>query len=230
MSLVSGDTGKLLTVLFFLAASLAVIAFIVILNEGARNIPVSYAKRTRGSRVYAGVDTHLPIRVITAGVIPIIFAMAFLSVPGILGQLLSGAKTHWVADAARQLTTIFSPTGAIYAAAYFILVVAFTYFYTSVVFNSKDIAENLQKQGGFVPGIRPGNQTAAYLKRVVNRITLAGAVGLGLVAVLPFIAEQFTKSQVLTLGGTGLLIVVSVALETLKQLEAQAITTSYEQY
>jgi preprotein translocase subunit SecY len=229
-SLVTGDTGKLLTLVGFLLATLAVIAFVVLLNEGTRNIPVSYAKRTRGSRIYAGVDTHLPLRVITAGVIPIIFALAFLSVPGILGQLLSSAKTHWVAEFARNLTTWFSPTGLIYAGTYFVMVVAFTYFYTSVVFNSKDIAENLQKQGGFIPGIRPGNQTATYLKKVVNRITLAGAVGLGLIAVLPFIAEQFTQSQLLTFGGTGLLIVVSVAIETLKQLEAQAITTSYEQY
>ena len=229
-SLVSGDTGKLFTLIFFLAATLLVIAFIVVLNEGQRNIPVSYAKRTRGDRVYAGVDTHLPLRVITAGVIPIIFALAFLSIPGILGQLLASAKTPWVASAARSLTTIFSTSGPTYAVAYFLLVVGFTFFYTSVVFKPDEIAENLQKQGGFVPGIRPGNQTASYLKRVINRITLAGALGLGLIAVLPFIVEGFTKSQVLTFGGTGLLIVVSVAIETMKQLEAQAVTTSYEQY
>ena len=228
--LVTGDTAKLLTLVGFLVATLAVIAFVVLLNEGTRNIPVSYAKRTRGSRIYAGVDTHLPLRVITAGVIPIIFALAFLSVPGIMGQLLANAKTHWVSAMAHNLTAWFSPTGMIYAISYFVLVVAFTFFYTSVVFNPKDIAENLQKQGGFIPGIRPGSQTANYLKNVVNRITLAGAIGLGLIAVLPFIAEQFTKSQILTFGGTGLLIVVSVAIETLKQLEAQAITTSYEQY
>ncbi len=229
-SLVSGDTGKLFTLFFFLAASLLVVAFIVILNEGQRNIPVSYAKRTRGDRVYAGVDTHLPLRVITAGVIPIIFALAFLSIPGIVGQLLQSAKTPWVASAARSLTTIFSSSGPTYAIAYFLLVVGFTFFYTSVVFKPDEIAENLQKQGGFVPGIRPGNQTAAYLKRVINRITLAGALGLGLIAVLPFIVQGFTKSQVLTFGGTGILIVVSVAIETMKQLEAQAVTTSYEQY
>jgi preprotein translocase subunit SecY len=229
-SLVSGDTGKLFTLIFFLAATLAVIAFIVVLNEGQRNIPVSYAKRTRGDRVYAGVDTHLPLRVITAGVIPIIFALAFLSIPGILGQLLQNAKTSWVAATARSLTSIFSTTGPTYAVAYFLLVVGFTFFYTSVVFKPDEIAENLQKQGGFVPGIRPGNQTSAYLKRVINRITLAGALGLGLIAVLPFIVESFTKSQVLTFGGTGLLIVVSVAIETMKQIEAQAVTTSYEQY
>ncbi len=229
-SLASGDSSKILTLLLFVAATLLLIAFVVILNEGTRNIPVSYAKRTRGTRSYAGVDTHLPLRVITAGVIPIIFALAFLSVPGILGQLLSNAQTPWVAEAARTLSTWYSPSGIIYAVSYFLLVVGFTYFYTSVVFNPKDISENLQKQGGFVPGIRPGSQTATYLRKVINRITLAGAFGLGLVAILPFIAEQFTKSQVLTFGGTGLLIVVAVAIETLKQLEAQAITTSYEQY
>jgi len=229
-SLASGDAGKIITLIGFLIATLAVIAFVVLLNEGQRNIPVSYAKRTRGDRVYAGVDTHLPLRVITAGVIPIIFALAFLSVPGLLGQLLTNAKTHWVAQFASHLTTWFSPNGAVYAVSYFVLVVAFTYFYTSVVFNPKDIAENLQKQGGFIPGIRPGNQTAVYLRKVVNRITLAGAVGLGVIAVLPFIAQSFTNSQTLTFGGTGLLIVVSVAIETLKQIEAQAITTSYEQY
>ncbi len=229
-TLITGDTTKILTAIVLLAAGLLVIAFVVLLNEGTRNIPVSYAKRTRGDRVYAGVDTHLPIRVITAGVIPIIFALAFLSVPGILGQLFQHAKTPWLAHIATSLTSIFSATGWIYAASYFVLVVAFTYFYTSVVFNPTDIAENLQKQGGFVPGIRPGNQTAGYLKRVVNRITLAGALGLGTIAVLPFVLQNFTGSQTLTFGGTGLLIVVSVALETLKQVEAQAITTSYEQY
>jgi len=151
-------------------------------------------------------------------------------VPGLLGQVLSSAKTPWVANAAKELTTLFSTTGAIYAVSYFLLVVAFTFFYTSVVFNPKDVAENLQKQGGFVPGIRPGSQTATYLKNVVNRITLAGAIGLGIIAVLPYIVEAFTHSSSLTFGGTSLLIVVSVAIETMKQLEAQVITTTYEQY
>lgn len=229
-SLASGDVTKLFTLIFFLAGIAAVIAFVVLLNEGTRNIPVSYAKRTRGDRVYAGVDTHLPLRVITAGVIPIIFALAFLSIPGLLGQILQNAKTQWVATFAHDLSLWFTTGSLVYSIAYFVLVVAFTFFYTSVVFNPTDIAENLQKQGGFIPGIRPGNQTANYLKRVINRITLAGAVGLGIIAVLPFTVQAFTKSQVLTFGGTGLLIVVSVALETLKQLEAQVITTSYEQY
>lgn len=229
-SLLSGDTGKLFTLILYFVAVLAVIYFVVMLNEGQRNIPVSYAKRMRGTRIYAGVDTHLPLRVITAGVIPIIFALAFLSIPGLAGQLLANAKTHWVSAVAHWLTTTFAATSAVYAATYFLLVVVFTYFYTSVVFNPKEIAEGLQKQGGFIPGIRPGVQTSEYLGRVVNRITLAGSLGLGLVAILPFIAQAVTHSQVLTIGGTGLLIVVSVALETLKALEAQAITTSYEHY
>jgi len=229
-SLASGDTTKLVTLFFYVIASLAVVAFVVMLNEGTRNIPVSYAKRTRGTKVYAGVDTHMPIRVITAGVIPIIFAVAFLSIPGILGQLLSGAKTAWVASFAKELTVIFSPNGWVYGVSYFLLVVGCTYLYTSVVFRPKEISENLQKNGGFIPGIRPGSQTESYLSKVINRITLAGSMGLGLIAVLPFIAQIFTKSQVLSFGGTGLLIVISVVIETMKQLEAQAVTASYEQY
>jgi preprotein translocase subunit SecY len=229
-ALATGDTTKLVTLFLYAVATLAVIAFVVLLNEGARNIPVSYAKRARGAKQYGGIDTHLPIRVITAGVIPIIFALAFLSIPGILGQLLSGARTHWVAEFAKQITTIFSPNGAVYAISYFVLVVAFTFFYTSVIFRPKEIAENLQKNGGFIPGIRPGSQTQVYLNNVINRITLAGAAGLGIIAVLPFVIQNFTKSQVLTIGGTGLLIVVSVALETLKQVEAQAITSAYDRY
>lgn len=230
LSLAAGDSGKILQLILFAAATLAVVFAVVLLNEGQRNIPVSYARRVRGSKIYSGVDTHLPIRVILAGVIPIIFALAFLSLPGFLGQLFSNAKTAWLASAARTMTTLFSPTGWVYAASYFVLVVAFTYFYTSVVFNPTDIAENLQKQGGFIPGIRPGRETANYLKRVISRLTLVGALALGLIAILPFVVQGFTHTTALTLGGTGLLIVVSVAIETMKQIEAQALTTSYEDY
>ncbi|HSH31507.1 MAG TPA: preprotein translocase subunit SecY [Candidatus Saccharimonadales bacterium] len=229
-ALASGDTGQILGITAFVAATLVVIYFVVILNEGQRNIPVSYARRVRGSKIYAGVDTHLPLRVITAGVIPIIFALAFLSVPGFLSQLLTNAKTDWIARAAQAVGRVFEPNGLVYAITYFVLVVGFTYFYTSVVFKPADIAENLQKQGGFVPGIRPGRETASYLKRVLNRITLAGALGLGLIAVLPFAVQGVTRTAALTLGGTGLLIVVSVALETMRQVESRAITTSYEDY
>jgi preprotein translocase subunit SecY len=230
LSLAAGDTGKILTLIGFLLATLAVIYFVVVLNEGQRNVPVSYAKRVRGSRVFAGVDTHLPLRVITAGVIPIIFALAFLSVPSFLGQLFSNAKTIWVSHAAKAMTVWFNPNGYIYAISYFVLVVSFTYFYTSVVFNPHDIAENLQKQGGFVPGIRPGSQTSDYLGKVVNRITLAGALGLGIIAILPSVVQGLTRSSVLSVGGTSVLIVVSVALETVRQISSQAQTMSYEKY
>jgi preprotein translocase subunit SecY len=229
-ALLGADAGKIFSLILYAAITLAVIAFIVLLNEGQRNVPVSYARRTRGTKIYAGIDTHLPLRVITAGVIPIIFALAFLSVPGFIAQLLSSAKTAWLASAASTVNSFLTPTGLPYAVAYFLLVVIFTYFYTSVVFQPNDIAENLQKQGGFIPGIRPGKETSKYLKRVLNRITLGGALGLGLVAVLPFIVTAITKSSALTLGGTGLLIVVAVAIETMRAIEARAITSSYDEY
>lgn len=230
ISLARGDSSKIASSTVFLALTLAVIYGVVVLNEGQRNIPVSYARRVRGSKIYSGVDTHLPLRVITAGVIPIIFALAFLAIPGFLGQLFANARTAWLAHSATYISHLFSPTSWVYAATYFVLVVAFTFFYTGVVFNPTDIAENLQKQGGFIPGIRPGKETAGYLKRVINRITLAGAISLGLVAILPFVVQGITKTTSLTLGGTGLLIVVAVAIETMKQLESQAVTTAYEDY
>ncbi|HSX48463.1 MAG TPA: preprotein translocase subunit SecY [Candidatus Nanoarchaeia archaeon] len=230
LTLAAGDSGKIISLIFFALAALAVIYFVVLLNEGQRNLPVSYARRVRGSKIYSGVDTHLPIRVILAGVIPIIFALAFLSLPGFLGQLFSNAKTLWLASFAKHLSVWYNPSGWIYAASYFVLVVAFTYFYTSVVFNPTEIAENLQKQGGFIPGIRPGNETATYLKNVIHRLTLIGALALGAIAILPFVVQALTKTQSLTLGGTGLLIVVSVAIETMKQVESQALTASYEDY
>jgi preprotein translocase subunit SecY len=229
-SLASTNSNQIFALGIYALITLAVIIFVVILNEGQRNIPVSYARRSREGKIYSGVDTHLPLRVITAGVIPIIFALAFLQVPQFLSQLFSGAKTAWLANLARGAGNLFASTGAIYAISYFVLVVAFTYFYTSVVFQPADIAENLQKQGGFIPGIRPGKETTKYLSRVLNRITLGGALGLGIIAVLPFAIQGITHSNALTLGGTGLLIVVSVAIETMRQVEAQAITTSYEEY
>lgn len=229
-ALASGDTGKLFSLVGYVAMGLIVIYFIVLLNEGQRNIPVSYARRTRGTKIYAGVDTHLPLRVITAGVIPIIFALAFLSVPGFVSQILSSAKTAWLANGAHRFGDFFSTSGIPYAVAYFSLVVAFTYFYTSVVFKPTEISENLQKQGGFIPGIRPGRETATYLRQILNRITLAGALGLGAIAILPFLVTRFTGSSALSLGGTGLLIVVAVAIETMRAVEAQAVTASYEDY
>lgn len=230
IQLAKTDSGSSLQLMLFGIATIVVIAFIVILNEGQRNIPVSYARRVRGSRVYGGVETHLPLKVILAGVIPIIFALAFLSVPGFLGQIFTKADSQTLAHIAQKATVYFSPTSLVYGISYFVLVVIFTYFYTSVVFNPDDIAENLQKQGGFIPGIRPGKETSHYLRRVVNRITLAGATGLGIIAILPFLAQRLTNRETLTIGGTGLLIVVAVAIETMNAIQAQAVMTSYEKY
>ncbi len=230
-SLLQTDPGKIWGIVFLLVAALATIIFIVYLNEGQRNIPISYARRISSAQAYSGVDTHLPLRVITAGVIPIIFALAFLSVPTFIGQLLANAKTQWVANFAHTLTNWFSPTSWVYAAFYFTLVVAFTYFYTAIIFKPDEIADNLQKQGGFIPGVRPGVETAKYLKKIITRITLAGALGLGLIALLPFVTQTiFHTSQAITIGGTGLLIVVAVIIETMKQVESLALMATYEKY
>jgi preprotein translocase subunit SecY len=226
-SLIQSGQGQITTLLLFLAAGLLTIYCIVKLNEGQRTLTVSYAKRVRGSRAYGGVESILPIRVLTAGVVPIIFAVAILAVPTFFAQLFSGAQSVWLASLAANLTLWFDPQHTVYSVVYFLLVVAFTYFYTGVVFNAKEIAENIQKQGGFIAGIRPGAQTAKYLRKILNRITLFGALSLGLIAILPFIGERITGSSFLTFGGTGLLIVVSVAIETLRQLESQVITSSY---
>ncbi len=227
ISLVQSSSEQMVKITIFALAALVVTYFIVKLNEAQRTVRVSYAKRMQSSG-YGGVESELPIRVLTAGVIPIIFAIAFMSVPTFLGQILQKADTPWLAELATNLTVWFDPSSIIYAIVYFGLVIAFTYFYTGIVFNPTDIAENLQKQGGFIPGIRPGKQTEEYLRKIVNRITLFGSISLGVIAVLPFIGEQFTGSSVLTFGGTGLLIVVSVAIQTMRQLDSQLISASYE--
>ncbi len=227
-TLIQSDAGKITSIALFLLAGVAVTYAIVKLNEGQRNIKVSYAKRVKGASAYGGVESMLPIRVLTAGVVPIIFAVAFLSVPTFIGQLFSTANIAWLATFAQNLTAWFQPNTLIYSVTYFFLVVAFTYFYTSVVFDTKEIAENLQKQGGFIGGVRPGQQTAEFLRKIVNRVTLFGALSLGLIAILPFVGERITGSSFLTFGGTGLLIVVSVAIETLRRLEAQSISSAYK--
>ena len=221
------DPSKIPTIIGFVLISLAVILGVVIMTEATRNIPVSYAKRVRGNKLYGGVNTHLPIRVNTAGVIPIIFAISVLLFPGIIANFLANAKTPAIAEFAKDVTQLFQ-NQTFYGITYFILVVAFTYFYTAVIFNPEDISQNIQKQRGFIPGLRPGPQTADFLHRVLNRITLAGAIFLGLIAVLPFLMQLVTQTQALTLGGTSLLIVVSVVIETVKQIESQLVMRDYE--
>lgn len=223
-----------------------VIWAVVKLNEASRRLTVNYAKRVQGSRTYGGVTTTLPVKLITAGVIPIIFAVAFLSVPSFAGQLLThGQGTAFLAHTGWErlgvhLSQLFqNPTAVSFAAGgwqpwvypltYFFLVFVFTFFYTSVTFNSKDIAENLQKQGGFIADVRSGKQTEKYLSKIVNRLTLFGAVALGLLAVMPIIAQVFL-SQKIAIGGTSILILVSVSLETLRQIESRALMITYDQY
>ena len=211
----------------FLIVSLIVIAGVVMISEGQRSIPVSYAKRVRGQKMLGGVATHLPLRVNQAGVIPIIFALSIMLFPGVVASFFLGVNNQAIANAAQWVVGLFQ-NQAFYGVMYFVLVVAFTYFYTSVTFDPKSISENIQKQGGFVPGIRPGRQTTMFLKYVVNRITLTGALFLGLIAILPLILQAFTGVSTLTIGGTALLIVVSVVLETMKQVESQLTIREYE--
>lgn len=219
---------------------------VVKLNEASRRLTVNYAKRVQGNRTYGGVTTTLPVKLITAGVIPIIFAVAFLSVPNFMGQLLTHGQgvnyiphTHW-GHIGVQMSTLFQNPSAqtfaaggwqpwIYPVTYFLLVFVFTYFYTSVTFNSKEIAENLQKQGGFIADVRSGKQTEKYLSAIVNRLTLFGGLALGLLAVLPILA-QVKLNQNIAIGGTSILILVSVSLETLRQVESRALMITYDQY
>lgn len=226
-----------------LALAVLIITMIVVrINEAKRELTVHYAKRIQGNRTYGGVTTVLPVKLITAGVVPIIFALAFLSVPSFVGQLLTGNESARLQELGNNLLLWFqTPTAQtltsgewqafIYPATYFLLVFGFTFFYTSIAFNAKDIAENLQKQGGFISGVRSGAQTEKYLSKVVMRLTLFGALALALLSVLPIAAEAFIQNAAnLAIGGTTTLILVSVALETLRQVESRALMITYNQY
>lgn len=223
-----------------LAAVLIVTWLVVKLNEATRNITVNYAKRVQGNRAYGGITTVLPVKLITAGVIPIIFAVAFLSVPSFAGQLLTSNSSLRLQQLGTNLAAWFQPptitsfqqggfTPYIYPATYFFLVFVFTFFYTSVTFNAKEIAENLQKQGGFIEGVRSGLQTEKYLSKVINRLTLFGAASLGLLALLPIVAQMFLGTSI-AIGGTSILILVSVSLQTLRAVESRALMITYDQY
>lgn len=227
--------------------SLAALYVLVKINEAQRVITINYAKRVRGNSSYGGVKSILPIKLIAAGVIPVIFAVAFLSLPAFIGQILKATGNPAYAALADNLINWFQApnpgefTGAtwqsfIYPALYFVLVIAFTYFYTNIVFNANEVSENLQKQGGFIEGVRPGYQTEVFLKTTVNRLILFGSIVLGLIAIMPFVGEyllfQFAgvSGTNLTIGGTGLLIAVTVALEALRQLNSRALMVTYDEY
>ncbi|MBI4132554.1 MAG: preprotein translocase subunit SecY [Candidatus Sungbacteria bacterium] len=209
------------------AVAIVVIAGVVIISEGQRNIPVSYAKRIRGNRIFGGVQTHLPLRVNQAGVIPIIFAISIILFPGLIGNFLSSVPQATVQAIAQFLVELLNSQW-VYGGLYFVLVFLFTYFYTAVTFDPQAIATNIQKQGGFILGLRPGRPTAEFLYRILNRITLFGALFLGAIAILPLAVQAGFGIQALTIGGTSLLIVVSVVLETLKQINAQLVMHEYE--
>jgi preprotein translocase subunit SecY len=230
-ALVQGDNTQLLKVLALVGMFLATTYGVVMVNEAQRNIPISYARRSAAIGTYGSVDTHLPLRLITAGVIPVIFALTFLSIPTFLGQVLANASTEWVARLAQNMTAWFSPSSWIYLFSYFLLIFVFTFVYTSIIFKPKEIAENLQKQGGFIPGIRPGNETAKYLKTLISRLNFTGALALGIIAILPLLVEKYLNmSQAVAIGGTSVFILVSVAIETKRQLESRVTMATYERY
>jgi preprotein translocase subunit SecY len=222
------DQGAIINMVIFAVIAVVTIVGVVIITEGQRNIPVSYARQVRGNRMVGGANTHLPLRVNQAGVIPIIFAISLILFPPMIAQFFVHAKTAWVVSSAQWVIVTFQ-NQIFYGVLYFVMVVAFTYFYTSVIFHPDQISENLQKQGGFVPGIRPGRNTAQYLQKVVTRIVFTGALFLGIIAVLPLITGQITGTQNLVVGGTSLLIVVSVVIETMNQINAQLSMRDYEE-
>lgn len=233
----------------FAIAMLIVIYLLVKLNEAQRIITINYAKRVRGNSMYGGIKSILPIKLIAAGVVPVIFATAFLSLPALVGQVITSFDSG--NEVGAWLTTVFSAPSAsnfatmypdgitgqwfVYPIMYFLLVFMFTYFYTSIIFNTKEIADNLQKQGGFIEGVRPGGKTAEYLNKVVRRLDLFGALALGLIAMLPFATDYVfiltTGAPLgLSISGTGLLIVVTVALENLRSVDSRALMITYDDF
>lgn len=224
------DRQQALNILIFAALSFAVTYAIVFVNEGRRQIAVNYAKRFAGNKGSGPVQTYLPLRVNQAGVIPIIFAVSLVLIPSFGGQFLTTVNQPLLQNVGRWLGANFGPNSISYNLTYFILVLGFTFFYTAVIFNPTKIADEIKKYGGFIPGIRPGAATAAYLNYILVRITLAGGVFLGLIAILPSFVSQLTGVTTLAIGGTSLLIVVSVVLDTAKQFESKLIERNYDKF
>jgi len=229
ISTASAETS--LNLIVFVVLSLLVIAGIIVVNEATRQIPVHYARRMRGATETAsGQKTHLPLRLNQAGVIPIIFAISLVLLPSLIANFFRASTNPVLANISQTINIWFAPTGLAYNIFYFLLVVGFTFFYTAVIFNPKKISEEIQKYGGFIPGIRPGTPTSKYLNYILTRITLVGATFLGLIAILPEIARATTGVQTLLLGGTSILIVVSVVLEMFKAIEANLVMRNYDTF
>lgn len=221
------DFAKILQFAGFGLVIVLLVAFIIFVIEGQRNIPVSYASKLRGLRSYRRSDTYLPLKVNAAGMIPIIFAVSVMLFPSTIARFLQNAKSEWLGNASEWVLHLFENSW-FYGIMFFIMVVLFSYFYTFIVFKPENVAENLQKQGGFIPGIRPGKETMQYLYKVMNRITLFGSLFLGTVAVMPFVIPAVMQNPNLAISGAGMLIVVGVVLETHRQMKAHLLTRSYE--
>ncbi len=215
-------------ILIFAVVTAITVVGIVLIQEGQRRIPVHYAKRVRGTRIYGGQSTHIPLQVNSAGMIPLIFAVSFMMLPGVVASYFVNAQVDFIRNLALFVSRAFDADRAFYWIVYFLLVVGFTYFYTDVIFQQQNLPETLQRQGGFIPGIRPGQRTSEYLNGVVKRITLLGALFLGIIAILPWLVRPITGTSQMLLTSTGLLIVVGVVLDTMKQLEAQLLMRHYE--
>jgi preprotein translocase subunit SecY len=222
------SAGNVVFLIVMAVIAIGVIFAVVFMSEGQRRIPVQYAKRIRGNRMYQGQSTHIPLRVNSAGMIPLIFAASIVILPGTVSTYFFAASQGWIRNAAHWIYNNISSTGWEYWLIYFILVVGFTYFYTAVTFQQQNLPETLQKNGGFIPGHRPGKMTERYLNQVLTRITLAGALFLAIIAVLPFFVSKATNINTFTFSSTAVLIVVGVAIDTMKQLEAQLMMRQYE--
>jgi preprotein translocase subunit SecY len=221
------DPTMLLTWVAFIAVALITIIGVIVVNEGQRNIPVQYARQVHGSRAFGGNSSSLPIRVLMAGVMPIIFAISVILFPSMVSQFFINAKSLMLAHAAQWVIGVLA-NQLVYGILYFVLVFGFTYFYTEVIFHPDNISEDLQRQGGFIPGIRPGRHTSEYLSKISNRVIFTGALFLSVIAILPLIVRYFSGMQSLVIGGTSMLIVVAVIIDTVKQVQAQLSMREYD--
>lgn len=228
LALAQVDSGKLISFLILIILIILEVALIVFVSEAQRNVPVTYARQVRGNKTYGGSDSYLPLRVTMAGVIPIIFAISIMVFPNIVANFFGNAQTEWIANAALKIQEAFQ-NELFYGIFYFVMVVIFTFFYTGIVFDPEQVSENMQKQGGFIPGVRPGSQTTKFLNDVTTRITVIGALFLAFIAVAPLLLQYLLNTNNLLVTGTGLLILVSVTIETIKQIKSNILMRSYDE-
>ena len=226
MANVAAGSLNWITLIGLIIVILAIVTFIVFMSDAERRIPIQYAKKMVGRKMYGGRATHLPIKVNMSGVMPIIFASSICTLPATIAAFFPApvAGTFWY----KMQTYVFSPSSWVYAVIYLLMIVLFSYFYTAIQYNPVEIANNLKNNGGFIPGFRPGRPTSDFITKVINKITLFGAIFLGIIAVAPIIIGNVINIQGLAIGGTSIMIVVGVALETVKQLESQMTMRNYK--